>query len=244
MAKLLGEALKIDSVIPGTILAPAAQAISAFYPLGRERKALFAIDYLGTTFDELDVLDVGIVDDSCVAPAASGALAALVAAADPGVLAFQTMTAGVDATEMEITLTGTNDGILTINGVAFPYDAAPAAGTGEWDVAANLVIEIATLLPEITAVAALEVITLTSTIPGETTITVTETCTAIIAADTLTFRQVAYLEVDADELVPGATTIAVVIDNPVANTGTLTASATLVRGNGRYEPVPQAVTVA
>ena len=244
MNKLLGEALKIDQAIPPTILAPAAQAISAFFPLGRERKALFAIDYLGTTFDLADALLVGIVDDSCVAPAASGALAVLIAAADPGVLASQTMTAGVAATIMEITLTGANDGILTLNGVAFPWDAAPVVGSGEWLNAAGLVIEIATLLPELTATAAAEVITLTSTVPGEHTITAVSTITAVIAGDLLTFRQVAYLEVDASELVPGATTIAVVIDNPVANTGTLTASATLIRGNARYEPVPQAVTVA
>lgn len=243
MNKLLGEALKINVAIPGTILAPGAQAISPFFPLGRERKALFAIDYLGTTFEETDILEVGIVDDSCVAPAASAALAALIAAADPGVLAAQTMTAGVAVTEIEMTLTGAADGILTINGVAFPWNAGPVPGTGEWDNAAALVIEIATLLPEVTATAAAEVVTLVSTIPGEVVITVVSTVTAAADADLLTFRQVAYLEVDADELVPGATTIAVVIDNVAANTGTLTASATLIRGNARYEPVPQAVTV-
>ena len=244
MNKLLGEALKIDTAIASPILAPGAQAISAFFPLGRERKALFAIDYLGTTFEELDVLLVGIVDDSCVAPAASGALAALIAAADPGVLAHAHMVAGVGAAEMEIDLTGAGAGILTLNGVAFPWDAAPVVGSGEWDNAAALVIEIATLLPELTAVAAAEVITLTSTVAGENSITAVSTITLVIVGDQLTFRQVAYLEVDSTELVPGATTIAVVIDNEAANTGTLTASATLVRGNGRYEPVPQVAVVA
>jgi len=241
MSKLLQEILKTDMAIIPQAIGPAAQAISLFYNLHRERKALAVVQIMSPDLQDGDVLDIGIVDDSVVAPAASGDLAALVAAADPGVLAFQHVAASVGATVVTIDTTASADGAITINGVVFPYDAAPVPGTGEWDDAAALVIEINTLLPMLHAVAAGAVVTIISTDPGDQTITVTETVTQITAPDLLTTQAIAILEVDASQLVPGATTIAVVVDNPVANTGTITTSVALLRGNARYEPVPQAV---
>jgi len=238
--KLLGEILKIDQAIEPQALAPAAMAISRFFPLGRERKALVAVHFVSTNFDNADVFDIGIVDDSCVAPAASGDLANLVAAADPGVLAYHQITASVQASVLSVDVAAAADGALTINGVVFPYNAAPTPGTGEWDDAAALAIEINTLLPDLVAADAGTVVTIQSAIPGEQTITLTSTVTAVIDSDIVTLQAVAYLEADATALVPGATTIAVVIDN-TGTTGTITASATLVRGNARYAPVPQAV---
>ena len=241
MSKLLQETLKADMAIIPQAIAPAAQAISRFFHLRRERKALAIVQIMSADLQDTDVLDIGIVDESAVAPAASGDLAALVAAADPGVLAFQHVTASVLATVVTIDTTASADGAITINGVVFPYDAAPVVGSGEWDNAAALVIEINTLLPTLHATAAGAVVTIVSTDPGDQTITVTETVTQITVGDLLTTQAIAILEVDASQLVPGATTIAVVVDNPVANTGTITASVALIRGDGRYNPVPQAV---
>lgn len=238
--KLLGEILKIDQAIEPQDLAAAAMAISRFFPLGRERKVLVAILLVSANLDNGDVLDIGIVDDSVVAPAASGDLAALVAAGDVGVLAYDQITPSVRASVLSVDVAAAADGALTINGVVFPYDAAPVAGTGEWSTAAQLAVEINTLLPDLVAADAGTVVTIQSAVPGEQTITLTSTVTAVIDADIVTIQAVAYLEVDASQLVPGATTVAVVIDN-TGTTGTITASAALVRGDARYTPVPQAV---
>jgi len=240
MGKLLGEILKIDQAIEPQALAPAAMAISRFFPLGRERKALVAVHFVSADLDNADVFDIGIVDDSCVAPAATTELAALVAAEDPGVLAYQQVEASVQASVLSVDVAAAVDGALTINGVVFPYDGAPTPGTGEWDDANALAIEINTLLPDLVAAEVGTVVTIESAVPGEETITLTSTVTAVIDADIVTLQGVAYLEVDASALVPGATTIAAVIDN-VGTTGTITAAAALVRGNARYAPVPQAV---
>ena len=240
--KLLGEVLKIDNAAVPTTLAPAAQVVSRPYPLGRERKALFVALIISANLRQGDVLDFGVVDDSIVAPAASGALAALVAAASPGVRAFQQITASVNAAVLSIETAASADGAITINGVVFTWAGAGVPGTGVWNTAAQLATEINTLLPGLfAAVLAGTVVTIISRVAGEETITTTNTVTAIIAADVLTLQAVAYLEVDASELTPGAANLVAVIDNPVANAGTVIAAGALVRGDARYAPVPQAV---
>jgi len=241
MGKLLGEILKIDQAVVPQALAPAAQGVSRPFPLARERKALFEVQLVAANFQDGDILDIGIVDDSIVAPAASGALAALVAAGSPAVMAFQNITASVQATVVSIETAASADGAITINGVVFTWAGVGVPGTGVWNTAAQLAVEINTLLPTLLAADVGTVVTIQSAVAGEQTITVTETVTAIIAADLLTLQAVAYLEVDASQLTPGAGNILVVVDNPVANTGTVTASSALVRGNARYAPVPQAV---
>jgi len=241
MGKLLGEILKINQAIVPQALAPAAMAISRFFPVARERKTLVAVQFVSTDLNHADVFDIGIVDDSAVAPALTTELAALVAAADPGVMAYHQVMASVQASVLSVDVTGAADGAITINGVVFTWIAAvPVPADGTWVDAADLVLAIAALLPDLVATAAGEVVTIISAIPGEQTITLTSTVTLVIDADIVTLEGVTYLEVDASQLVPGATTIAVVIDN-VGTTGTITASATLVRGNARYVPVPQAV---
>ncbi|HUV67723.1 MAG TPA: hypothetical protein VMW24_27770, partial [Sedimentisphaerales bacterium] len=72
--KLLGEILKVDNaIVPTAALAAGVIAASRPYPVGRERKALFVLSLFSATFQDADVLDFGIVDDSIAAPAASGA---------------------------------------------------------------------------------------------------------------------------------------------------------------------------
>jgi len=242
MGKLLGEILKVDNIVVPQALAPAVQGVSRPYPVGRERKALFVLSLVATTLIDGDILDFGIVDDSIVAPEASGALAALVVAASPAVMAFQNVTASVQVSVLSIETAASADGAITINGVVFTWAAVGIPGTGVWNTAAELVIEINTLLPTLfAAILAGTVVTIISLVAGEATITVTNTVTAIIPADILTLEAVAYLEVDMSALTPGAANLVAVIDNPVANTGTATVSIALARGNARYAPVPQAV---
>jgi len=241
MGKLLGEMLKINSAIGPQTVAVGAIAVSRPYPMGRERKALFAISMVSATFDGGDILDIGIVDDSIVAPAATGALAALIAAGSPAVLAHGHIIASTGVSVITIETAASADGAITINGVVFPYNAAPAL-PGEWSTAAQLIVQINALLPDLLAtIPGGTVVMIVSRVAGEQTITVTETVTAIIAADMLTLQAVAYLEVGASQITPGAGNIAVVIDNLATSTGAVVASAALVRGDARYVPVPQAV---
>ncbi|HUV64421.1 MAG TPA: hypothetical protein VMW24_11025 [Sedimentisphaerales bacterium] len=239
--KLLGEILKVDNIVVPQALAPGAQGVSRPHPVGRERKALFVLSLVATTLIDGDILDFGIVDDSIVAPAASGALAALVAAGSPAVMAFQNVTASVQASVLSIETAAAADGAITINGVVFTWAGAGVPGTGVWNTAAELAIEINTLLPNLLAADVGTVVTIRSLVAGEQTITVTETVTAIIPADILTLEAVAYLEVDMTALTPGAANLVAVIDNVAGNTGTATVSVALLRGNARYAPVPQAV---
>lgn len=239
--KLLGEILKVDNIVVPQALAPGVQGVSRPYPVGRERKALFVLSLVATTLIDGDILDFGIVDDSIVAPAASGALAALVAAGSPAVMAFQNVTASVQVSVLSIETVGSGDGAITINGVVFTWAGVGVPGTGVWNTAAELAVEINTLLPNLLAADAGTVVTIRSLVAGEQTITVTETVTAIIPGDILTLEAVAYLEVDMSALTPGAANLVAVIDNPAANTGTATVSIALLRSNARYAPVPQAV---
>jgi len=239
--KLLGEILKVDNIVVSQALAPAAFAVSRPYPVGRERKALFVLSLVAATIIDGDILEFGIVDDSIVAPAASGALAALVAAGSPAVMAFQEVTASVRVSVLSIETAASADGAITINGVVFTWAGVGVPGTGVWNTAAELAAEINTLLPNLfAAVLAGTVVTIISAIAGEQTITMTCTVAAILPADILTLEAVAYLEVDMSALTPGAANLVAVVDNP-ASTGTATVSVALVRGNARYVPVPQAV---
>jgi len=241
--KLLGEILKVDNaIVPTAALAAGVIAASRPYPVGRERKALFVLSLFSATFQDADVLDFGIVDDSIAAPAASGALAALVAAASPAVMAFQNVTASVQASVLSIETAASGDGAITINGVVFTWAGVGVPGTGVWNTAAQLATEINTLLPGLfAAVLAGTVVTIISLVAGEQTITTTNTVTNIIAADVLTLEAVAYLEVDMAALTPGAANLVAVVDSPAGVVGLVDVSVALVRGNPRYAPVPQAV---
>ena len=239
MAKLLSEVLKVDQAIVGGAVAPGAIAVSRLIPMDMHRKALVAFGLTSANMDGGDVIDIGIVDDTVVTPAATAALAALNVAGNT--VAFEQITASIRVSSMSIELAAAGDGAVTINGTVFPYDAAPVLGSGEWDTAAALVIEIGTSGLGITAIAAGTVVTLTPTIPGSVDISVVSTVTAVIDADMLTLEAIAYLEVDASQFAPGATGFYVVLDNVVANTGTVAIGAILLRGEPRNAPVTQNV---
>lgn len=236
--KLLHEMLKADVAIAPVSLAPAAFGISGLVPMNLHRKAMAIVQFSSATLQGGDVLDIGIVDDTVVAPAASGALAVLEAAGST--IAFEHITASDHATSMSVETVASADGAITINGTVFAYVAVPVLAT-DWSSAAELAIAITAAGLGLTAVDVGTVVTINSTIPGQTVITLTETVTAIVAADILTLSGVAYMEVDSSELAAGSTGIRIVVDNPVANAGTIVASVALVRGEPRYAPVDQAV---
>lgn len=237
MNRLLSEELKFDMGINPQILAPNAMAISGEFPMTSMRKALFQVLITSADLQNGDVLDIGVVGDDVVAPAASGDLAVLALAEDT--LLYENITASVRATAMSVDLTGAADGAITLNDVEFPYAAVPATDY-EWDDDAALVAAINAAGLGLTATApGANVVTIESTIPGDKTITLTETVTAVGDADILTLQAIAYLEVDASRM-GDAESLLVVVDNPVANTGTITAAVACVRLPD-YKPAAQAV---
>jgi hypothetical protein len=236
--KLLSEVLKVDQAIVPQAVAPAAIAVSGLFPLDMHRKALAVFNMVSTTMDGGDVLQIGIVDDTQVTPAASAALAALNVLGLT--LAYELVTASTRVTALSIETAASGDGAIVVNGTTFTWLAVPVLAT-DWNTAAQLAAAITGAGLGLTAVDVGTVVTIRSTIPGAVAITVTETVTAIIAADVLTLEAVAYLEVDASQCAAGATGIYIVFDNPVANTGTVTVAVDLLRGDPRYAPPAQAV---
>ncbi len=239
MNRLLSEELKFDMAIIPQALAPNAMTISGEFPMASMRKALFQILITSADLQNGDVLDIGVVGDDVVAPAVSGNLATLALAENT--LLYENLAASARATAMSVDVTGAADGAITINGVEFAYAAVPATDL-EWDDAAALAAAINAAGLGLTAVAgAGDVVTIQSAIPGDKTITLTETVTAIADAAILTLQAVAYLEVDATRM-GDAESLLVVVDNPVANTGTITAAVSCVRLPD-YKPAAQAVAV-
>lgn len=239
MNRLIGEEFKFGMAVAPATAAPGAIAVSRAFPMSGMRKALFQIVLSSTDMQAGDVLDIGVVGDDVNAPAATGDLAALNATNDA--LIYENITANTRATRVSVETAASADGAITINGVEFPYDATPAAGTREWDDAAALAAAINAADMGLTAVATGTVVTISSTIPDGKTITLTETVTAIIAGDVLTLEAVALLEVDASRM-GDAERLVVVVDNLGANTGTVTAAVSCIRLPD-FKPAVQAVAV-
>lgn len=236
--KLLSEVLKVDLAIPAQALAPAAQAVSDLFPMRLHRKLLAVVHLVAATLEDGDILDIGLVDDTQVVPAASGALAVLEAAGLA--VAFEHITASTHVASLWIETVGSADGAIVINGTTFAFVNPPVLAT-DWNSAATLAAAITAAGLGLTATDAGTEVTIVVDEPGATDITMTETVTNIIAADILTLEAVAYLEVDASALPVGATGVWIVVDNPVANTGTATLGAVVLRGEPRYAPVDQTV---
>lgn len=242
MNKLLSEILKVNIGIVPAAVAHGNIAVSRLFPLGRkQRKALFAVTISSANLNNAQRIDLGIVDDTVVLPAATTNLAARYAAGDT--LAYEDINPpATRCTAMSVDLAGVPaDGAITINGTVFPFAAVPATAL-EWSNRATLITAINAAGLGLTAAAgAAAVMTIISTIAGEKTITFTETVTAIAATDIIVTQIVAYMEVDASQLNPGATGVYGVVDYR-AGAGAIVVSGALIRGHGRYTP-EQAVAV-
>ena len=160
--------------------------------------------------------------------------------------ALATITANALVTEMTITLaTFLVDGVITINDLDFTAHATtttPAnrefsiAGTTDTDDAAELVtcINDATYgVPGITATSALGVVTLVSTEPGETVITVSSVPsdgTCVLAS----VKAQAYVEIDTRKIDKANDFTHVAVK--ITTTADTVVAAVLLRGNARYSP--------
>jgi hypothetical protein len=235
MAKLLSEINKVDiAIVPASIN---GASTGAYYNLGLRNKALFvwetgamaaAATSIGQVMQAKDAAgtDAEVVTNNAATITANTKVAAATLTVD--------------------TVVATNK--VTINGLTFEAAAAAdlanrnfAVGVDNAGCAASLAAAInhATAgVPGVTASAAQAVVTLTSTEPGEVTITITDATAVRIVPATL--RAIGYVECDTAFLKDGFNYVALRITNSAAaQTG-----AVLVRGENRYSPLTNQVAAA
>lgn len=235
MAKLLSEINKVDiAIVPASIN---GASTGAYYNLGLRNKALFvwetgamavAVTSIGQVMQAKDAAgtDAEVVTNNAATITANTKVAAATLTVD--------------------TVVATNK--VTINGLTFEAAAAAdlanrkfAVGAADADCATSLAAAInhATAgVPGVTASAAQAVVTLTSTEPGEVTITITDATAVRIVPATL--RAIGYIECDTAYLKDGFNYVALRITNSAA---ALT-GAILVRGENRYSPLTNQVAAA
>ncbi len=241
MNKRLSEVLNVDMGIAPISRAHSNIAVSGEIPLGPDqRKVMFPVTVISADLNNAQVIDIGIVDDTVVTPAATGNLATREAAGET--LVYRRLGAGIAAlgvVSMNVDVDGAADGVVTINGVNFPWNVAPTAGTNEWDDGTALIAAINAADLGITAAAGAGVdgVALTSTVIGGVEIRYSDTVTAVAATDILIYQFKAVMEVDASQMdiENGATGVYGVVDF-TAGAGTIVVSAPAVRGASRYTP--------
>ena len=228
MAKFLSEINKVDiAIVPASIN---NASTGPYYNLGLRNKALFvwetgamvaAVTSVGQVMQAQDA--AGTDAEAIINNAATITANTKVAAA----------TLTVD------TVVATNK--VTVNGLTFEAAAAAdlanrkfAVGAADADCAASLAAAInhATAgVPGVTAAANNAIVTLTSTEPGEVTITITDATAVRIVPATL--RAIGYVECDTAFLDEGFNYVALRVTNSAAaQTGAI-----LVRGENRYSPL-------
>lgn len=162
-----------------------------------------------------------------------------------GQTATATVTANTAVTEATLTLaTVLATEAVTINGLTFTAHAnTTTKASRQFKIDGDDTADAAALaacindsvygVPGITAVPAVAVITLKSTVPGETLITITDAAANTITAATT--REQAYVEVDVGslDLANGFEYVAA----KVTTTANTVVAVELIRGDSRFEPV-------
>jgi len=228
-SKLLSEAIKIDIALTSASLNGAGTG--AYYKMDKYGKALFLW--------EVGAMAAGVTSVGQFMQAKDAA------GTDAKVITNNaaTITANVHVAAATLTVAAVQAGDqVTINGLTFTGAAAAdlpnrvflADGADNNATAASLAqaINHAAGVPGVTAAAALAVVTLTGTEPGEVDITIGDAAATITPA---TLRAIGYVECDASFLddVNGFTHVALRVTNSAAaQTG-----AVLLRGQGRFSPV-------
>ena len=231
MANLLSEELKIDTAFVPTNALNGANT-GPYYSLADWRKALFVVEIGAMAAGATCALQVMQATDA----AGGGPAKAITGLAD-------TITANTDCEVVTLTLAAVQVADeVTINGITFKAAAAADLPNREFDQSGDNTADAASLaaainhatagVPGITATSNLAVVTLTATVPGTETITITAPAATITPA---TVRAIGYLEVDAAMLdsADGFDHVALRITN---SAGMIT-SALLLRGDGRYSAV-------
>jgi hypothetical protein len=235
MAKLLSEINKVDiAIVPAAI---SGVSTGTYYNMGLRNKALFVW--------ETGAMAAGVTSVGQVMQAKDAA--GTDAKAITNNAATITANTKVAAATLTVdTVVATNK--VTVNGLTFEAASSAdlanrkfAVGSDNAGCATSLAAAInhATAgVPGVTASAAQAVVTLTSTEPGEVTITITDaTATKIVPA---TLRAIGYVECDTAFLDEGFNYVALRVTNSAAaQTGAI-----LVRGENRYSPLTNQVAAA
>ncbi len=249
MNKLLSEIIKVDRALePET--GQAADTDTDFFSLGRDRKALFVIDYVSEGTEQVTVLQgteeitIGLFE----AEDSDGTNSQEIEDADGNDIEMD-VAGGVGAVVGILGTDGTVDGdTVTINGVVFTHDDAdpfdpadPWLNPLNYDSRDNLILAINNYFTDIVASAGTDGddIDLEAVDRGNRGITLEED----IAAGTGyvgTIRATFTVEIDASALSDGFTAVGLNIDNtaPVADADLF---AVCIRGNSRYNPPYQCV---
>jgi len=238
MGKRISESLKIDAALsPASI---AAATTSPYFAMNEHRKALFVVETGVMAAAATSVLQVMQAQDA----AGTGAKVVTNNAA--------TITANTDAAVALLTSGAVHvaGDIYTVNGCVFTAAAADggassrtyAIGADATASTANLAAKINSTVdgvgvPGVTAVAAAGILTLTSTDPGETTITLAAGAGDVGVPSTT--RAIGYVECDASflDMALGFDHVAIRVTPSAA----MLTSAALMRGELRYTPPEQHV---
>ena len=235
MAKLLSEINKVDiAIVPASIN---GASTGTYYNMGLRNKALFvwevgamaaAVTSTGQVMQAKDAAgtDAEVVTNNAATITANTKVAAATLTVD--------------------TVVATNK--VTVNGLTFEAAAVAdlanrkfAVGADDAGSATSLAAAInhATAgVPGVTASADQAVVTLTSTEPGEVTITITDATAARIVPATV--RAIGYIECDTAYLKDGFNYVALRVTNSAA----AQSGAILVRGENRYSPLTNQVAAA
>jgi len=239
MNKRLSESVKVDVGLIARAFATTNFAIGEEFVMDLYRKALFVFSVGSAAMRFDDELDIGVVDNSVAAPAATtqlATLAALAPAARTNLMGYLQVIGGQGATRLGVEFTnGPNDEWISLNGTVFEYDATPDTAAGEWNSDATFVAAVNLAGIGLTAELVGTEAIIRPTVIGERTITLTHNVTLLRDQDILTYEAIAYIEVDASQMAQGATALQAIVDNTSARTHDC--AVTLIRGNGRYAPV-------
>jgi hypothetical protein len=231
----IAEKLKVDVALDSQSISTAVT--SRYYDLSGYRKALFCWEVGALTAVQTSVAQVMVADNT-------GGTNGAVLTGAAATINNTTADVVLGATEATVVVSAPTVGnTITINGVTFTAAAAASLANRQFDQSGDNTADAASLVagindaeygvPGVTASAVTNTITLRSTVPGETTISVTGTASTLVPAIT---AAVGYLEVDATQLGADKTAVAI----RITNTGAQSTSAVLLRGDARLG-VEQAV---
>jgi hypothetical protein len=230
----LTEVVKVDVALDSTSVSTAT--VTRYFDMADYRKAAFVWQVNALTATQTSAALVRVADNP------AGSNSAVLTGAE-GTINNTTANVIVGATEATIVVTAPTVGhTVTINGITFTAAAAASLEDREFDQSGDNSADAASLaagindpeygVPGVTAVANTNTITLTSTVPGETTISVTGTASTLVPAIT---AAIGYIEVESGKL-SGNRYVAL----QITNTGAQTTSAVLLRSDARLG-VEQAV---
>ncbi|GAB6172000.1 hypothetical protein JCM15765_14780 [Paradesulfitobacterium aromaticivorans] len=229
--KLMSENQKIDIALTSASLNGAGTG--AYFSMSKYGKALFVVEVGAMSAAVTSALQVMQAQDA----AGTGAK---VITNNAATITANTNVASAILTSALVHVAGD---VYTVNGLDFTAAAADVPGTRTYAIGADATASTANLaakinsatvgVPGVTASAAVGVLTLTATEPGETAITLAASAGAVGVPSTA--RAIAYVECDASflDLINGFDHVALRVTNSAATqTG-----AVLLRGQARFSPI-------